>query len=106
MRSFTSTEQALITDSIELESGQRVVLLDVAGRRDMATDDVNRNIYCIAPSGQIIWQAGADGTIQGHDSFVSLRQHGDGSITARRFFGNEFLLDPASGELTHTEWSK
>ena len=106
MRSLTSTEQALITDSIELESGQRVVLLNVAGRHDVAPGDINRNIFCIGPRGKIIWQAAGDGIIQGNDSFVSLRQHGDGSIAARRFFGNEFSLDPASGKLTHTGWGK
>jgi hypothetical protein len=106
VRSLTDNQQTLIADSIELESGHRVVLLDIAGKHGFAATDVNRNVYCIGPGGQIIWQVAPDGIIYDQDSFVSLRRLPGGFIHAHRFFGNEFSLDPSNGKLTQTGWSK
>jgi hypothetical protein len=103
---LTDNQQALIADSIKLESGHQVVLLDVAGKHGVAVSDVNRNIYRIGSADQIIWQVSSEGTIYDQDSFVALRKLSDGSIHVRRFFGSEFLLDPSNGKITQTGWSK
>lgn len=78
---------------------QTIVLLDevdVAGL-DVAT--YNANIYCLSIGGEVLWQIEANPGVYGKDSLVSLSRTTDGSLVARRFFGDTYAIDQVTGWL-------
>lgn len=106
MTRLSKDQLATISDVVALSNGHKVVLIEVAGRKDLPPSEHNRNIYCIDGSGNVIWQIRADGEIYERDSFVSLSGSEGGSLRADRFFGSEFILDPTSGVATRVGWHK
>ena len=98
--------QGKFTVKIKIASGHEIVLIDVAGNKDIPVDDHNSNIYCIDQNGNVLWQVQAEGTIYDRDSFVSIEIAANGTIYARRFFGNEFEICPKTGIGKHIGWSK
>ncbi len=96
----------LISVSLPLPNGLKVVLLDIGGRRDISLVEHNSNIYCIDGLGDVRWQIQAGATIQERDSFVSISASEDGLLYADRFFGNEFIVNPENGLATHVGWHK
>ena len=96
----------LVSMSIDLPESQRVVLLDIGGRKDIPAKEHNLNVYCIDHVGHILWQIQAASSSLERDSFVWLERREDGSIWAGRFFGNEYVLDTATGNAQHVGWRK
>ena len=106
MEHLSQEQLALVFTELSLYSGQRIVLLDVGGRRDIPLTEHNRNVYCVDGVGKVVWQINADEPTVERDSFVSLSLNEKGEICADRFFGNEFVLDPETGVANHIGWRK
>lgn len=106
MKCLSREQQALISATVPLPNGRKVVLPDVGGRKDISTPEYNQNIYCVDEQGNIIWQIKAEGGFFERDSFVSVEVAPDGLLRADRFFGNEYLLDPENGVAEHVGWHK
>lgn len=94
-----------IAAEIRIDESTRVVLLDVAGRKDIPVAESNANIYCIDDQGAVIWQISGPSPKMERDSFVSLRQTDEG-LRADRFFGAEFVVDSSTGVATEVGWHK
>lgn len=103
MKPINTTEQ--IVAKISVGQSRQVVLVDVAGRKDISPEESNANIYCINDRGEVIWQINAPSPKMGRDSFVSLQQTPEG-IRADRFFGGEFIVDALTGVASEVGWHK
>lgn len=90
---------------IPVEQSRHIVLIDVAGRKDISPEESNSNIYCINERGEVIWQIKAPPPKMGRDSFVSL-QHTSEGLRADRFFGAEFIVDVSTGVASEVGWHK
>jgi hypothetical protein len=102
-----STEQASrISVTLSAPSGLTVVLLDEVGVPDIDASTYNSNIYCLSQEGGILWQIQAGEGVYERDSFISVSRMPDGSLAARRFFGNTYAIDQATGIAQTTGWSK
>ncbi|WP_144265850.1 hypothetical protein [Pandoraea sp. SD6-2] len=99
------TASDLVIASVTIGQSTQVVLVDVAGKKDISAEDLNANIYCVDDSGVVIWQVTAPPPKMGRDSFVSLRQT-DKGLRADRFFGGEFAIDVSTGAATEVGWHK
>lgn len=106
MRTLSKEQLSSIYREIVLLSDRRIILLDVSGRKDIPLSECNQNIYCVGQNGEVFWQVQAGDTIYERDSFVSLSKTEDGNLSAGRFFGNEFLLNPETGTVQHVGWHK
>ena len=93
-------------DKIELENGHCLVLIDVAGNVSVPVEEANTNIVCLGKDMNIIWRISAPEGMHERDSFVELNKEKDGTITARRFFGNTYNIDPNTGNAEQTGWEK
>ncbi|GAB2615454.1 hypothetical protein [Novilysobacter erysipheiresistens] len=106
MRSLTKDQLQLTSASVDLPESRRIVLLEIGGRRDIPPQEHNANVYCIDPIGHVYWQIQAAPGLLERDSFVWVERRDDGSIWAGRFFGNEYVLDTATGNAQLVGWSK
>jgi len=100
---INATDQ--IIANVSIGQSKQVVLVDVAGRKDIPSEESNANVYCIDNRGTVIWQISAPPPKIERDSFVSLRQT-DLGLCADRFFGAEFTIDVSSGVATEVGWHK
>lgn len=95
--------------SVDLSLGEvdyRLVLVNTGGLRGISETEMTRNIYCLDSKGEVIWQVWpAIAAKRSTDRFTSLTRVGV-RITADRFFGDEFEIDPDTGKATHTGWHK
>jgi len=106
MRRLSSEQVSRIAVSLADTPERTIVLLDevdVAGL-DLATH--NANIYCLSQGGEVLWQVEASPGTYEKDSFVSLSRATDGSLVARRFFGNTYTVDQVTGVARQIGWSK
>jgi hypothetical protein len=106
VHSLTNDQLQLASASVDLQEGFRIVLLDTAGRRDIPLQEHNANVYCIDASAQIHWQIQAAASAFDRDSFVWMERRDDGNIWAGRFFGNEYIVDAATGKTQYVGWRK
>jgi hypothetical protein len=106
MHSLTNDQLQRVLTSVELQDDLQIVLLETAGRRDIPLQEHNANVYCIDPVAHVHWQIQAAATAFDHDSFVWLERRDDGNIWAGRFFGNEYIVDIATGKAQYAGWRK
>ncbi len=93
-------------DSIELDNGNQLALIDVAGDKTIPMEEANSNIVCLDRNMNLIWRVSAPPTAFKRDSFVELNKESNSTITARRFFGNTYTINLATGEATQSGWEK
>ena len=87
-------------------NGNRLILIDTSGLRNVSLSEKNRNIYCIDSSNEIVWQINPMIPPKSEtDCFVSLNSVG-GKFLADRFFGDEFEIDFITGNAISTGWHK
>ncbi|WP_150279259.1 hypothetical protein [Halopseudomonas salina] len=91
---------------IELDGGNRMALIYVAGDKTIPIKEANSNIVCFDNNMNIIWRVSAPATGFERDSFVELNKESNGIITGRRFFGNTYTINPSTGEATQSGWQK
>ena len=72
MKSLISAADQIIAN-VPVGKSKGVVLVDVAGRKDISPEESNANIYCIDTHGSVIWQVSATAPKMEWDSFVSFR---------------------------------
>lgn len=104
MKTMINSAEQIIA-KIPVGQSRQIVLIDVAGRKDISLEESNANVYCIDDRGEVIWQINAPPSNMGRDSFVSLRQTSEG-LRADRFFGGEFIVDTLSGIASEVGWHK
>jgi hypothetical protein len=104
VKSIINTADQIIAH-VTVDQSTQVVLVDVAGRKDISQEESNANVYCIDAHGTVIWQINAPPPKMERDSFVSLRQT-DKGLRADRFFGAEFMIDVSTGVATEVGWHK
>jgi outer membrane protein assembly factor BamB len=93
-------------NKIELDSDQCIVLIDVAGNKSIPIEEHNSNILCLDENMNLLWRISAlAGTFE-RDSFVELKLENDGTITARRFFGNTYTVNASTGVAVQSGWQK
>lgn len=100
---INATDQIIV--NVSIGQSKQVVLVDVAGRKDISPEESNANIYCIDDHGAVIWQITATPPKMERDSFVSLWRT-DHGLRADRFFGAEFIIDASTGVATEVGWHK
>jgi hypothetical protein len=93
-------------DTIEIDNGQHLALIDVAGNKSIPIDEANSNIVCVDKNSNIIWRISVPKGTYERDSFVALNKESDGKITARRFFGNTYTINLSTGEASQLGWQK
>ena len=106
MRRLSLEQVSRISVSVADIRGQTVVLLDVAGITELDAATHNANIYCLSQDGDVMWQVDAEPGMYERDSFVSVSREADGSLVARRFFGNTYAIDQGTGAARIIGWSK
>jgi hypothetical protein len=62
-------------------------------------------LYCIDDDGQILWQVKSSSPKHERDPFVALSVV-NGALSADRFFGGEYRIDPDTGVAEETGWHK
>jgi hypothetical protein len=97
---------AAIRTAIELENGDRLVLVEVAEKSNVSPIEENRNIFRVNRNNDVLWQVSSTGAQFERDPFVSLTRAENGFIRGDRFFGNECAINVASGELEVVGWHK
>lgn len=89
-------------------NGKRIVLIDVMGDKTIPTLEKLSNIYCIDQDNNIVWQVSENKTKPpcDNDGFVYLNQGEHGEISAVRFSGFRYKINPETGEAVQVGFSK
>lgn len=106
MRRLSSEQVSRIAVSLADTPERTIVLLDEVDVAGLDLAAYNANIYCLSQGGEVLWQVEASPGIYEKDSFVSLSRATDGSLVARRFFGNTYTVDQVTGVARQIGWSK
>lgn len=86
---------------------RRIVLIDTSGLRGLNTTDKTRNIYCLNEADEVIWQVNPSlAPKNATDCFISLNENSENTVSADRFFGDEFKIEIDTGRASHTGWHK
>jgi len=93
-------------DKIELDNDQCIALIDVAGNKYIPAGEPNSNIVCLDKDMNLLWRISAPVGTYERDSFVELTKENDGTITARRFYGNKYTINSSIGEAIQSGWQK
>jgi len=93
-------------ETIELDNGQYLALIDVAGNKSIPIEKANSNIVCLDNDMNFIWRISAPKGMHERDSFVEKNRESDGTITARCFFGNTYTINSSVGEAAQSGWQK
>ncbi|KAA3667048.1 hypothetical protein FEV48_13405 [Pectobacterium carotovorum subsp. carotovorum] len=93
-----------MTDNIlsryNLPSGKKLVLLDRLGMENLYKRvEIARNIYFLDEQGETVWQVSSDFDSEGNP-FTNMTLHRDGSITAYRWDGGNYILNAETGFAT------
>lgn len=99
-----------IYKQVDLESGLRVVLIDVYGLDydEGRNQEVRYNIFCVDHDMNKVWQVCEDGVshFSDGDPFVYIGEDDDGNLIADRFSGFEYIIDQKTGVATRTGFHK
>lgn len=106
MRRLSSEQISRIAVSLVDIPERTFVLLDEGNVAGIDEATYNANIYCLSQDCEVLWQIEASPGVYERDSFVSLSRAIDGSLVARRFFGNTYVIDQVGGVARQTGWSK
>jgi hypothetical protein len=102
---LTPKQISMIGQSIPSQNGDRIVLIEVSGRKDVSITELNANIYRINNAHDVIWQIDAPQPSFDRDPFVSIERK-ETTITADRFGGDELHIDENTGVAKLTGWHK
>jgi hypothetical protein len=105
---LTDQQLANIKNSMKLANGNRIILLTISRKDNLPAEEVSSNIYRIDDNDEIIWQVKEIETKRPYDEdrFVFIRQSSEGEITAGRFSGFEYKIDPETGEAIQVGFNK
>ena len=106
MNKSTVNRMGSIITKITIDNNNHIVLLDMAGNKQVTKVDCNANIYCIDDSNNTIWQANDLEGMFERDSFIYLELADNNKLAARRFFGKKYVIDIASGLAEEIGWEK
>ncbi len=96
-----------ISKEIRLDNGDRIVLLDMlCADRSVPSTSVERNIYRISASGEVIWQVDPPEPLFERSPFTGIIFEDDGLLHAYHWKGVEYILDPQSGKAQPHRLSK
>jgi hypothetical protein len=106
MKKLTENQIKLINTKISIDGNKHIILIDMAGNKQVSQEECNANIYCIDNHNNILWEVNNTNGMFDRDSFIYLDLASNGKLAARRFFGKKYFIDIASGLAEETGWEK
>jgi len=99
-----------IREVLEIQ-GRLIVRLDTLGRKDINTEEKNRNIFCLNERGDILWQIQDPDTYppgfpKSDSPFVGMRLTKDGKLRATSWDSHAYDVDIETGTLSNAEFTK
>ncbi|MEQ9899064.1 hypothetical protein ABRP59_05405 [Pectobacterium punjabense] len=84
----------------DFPKGKKIVLLDRLGMENLYEKvEISRNIYLLDDQKETIWQVSSDFDGEGNP-FTNMILHHDGSITAYRWDGGNYMINTETGFAT------
>jgi hypothetical protein len=102
---LTTNQIDCISERCNTSPQCHIVLIDVSGRKDLPVEQHCSNLFCVDGENEIIWQVTAPLSKHGRDSFISVDWL-NGTLSATRFFGAEFVIDEINGNAEEVGWRK